>query len=108
MYTPLCGAIISLVYPRWYLDVAQRSSAGRPITFSDGYPEPIVSPVGGPLYVVHRALRVSEPTCESEPVAVYNWFPTGPTRRFHSWLLRGRATLISPDVLLSSLYCTPP
>ena len=69
--------------------------------------ESIVSPVGGALYVVHGALRVSEPTYESEPVTVFNYLSTGPARRFHMWLLRGRAMQVPPDVLRPSLCCNP-
>ena len=94
------------MYLRQYLDEAKRSSTGRPI-LSDGYPEPIVSPVGAPLCTFHGALHVSAPTCQSEPVIVYHCLSTGPAQRFHLWFLRGRATPISPDVFLPSLCYTP-
>ena len=40
-------------------------------------------------------------------LTVCNLLPTGPAWRLHLCLLRGRATPISPDVLLPSLGCTP-
>ena len=107
MYTLLRSTDISLVYPWQYLDEAESCSMGWLIPSSDGYPEPVVTPFGSSLYVFHGALRVGELAGESEPVTIYNWLPIGPARRFHLWLLRGRATLISLNVLFPSLCCTP-
>ena len=56
---------------------------GRSNPFSGGYPEPVISPVGGLLYVCHGTLGVGEPTFENKPVTVCNLLPTGPAWRFH-------------------------
>ena len=80
---PLCRAVKTLVYPWQYVCEAERSPTGRSIPFSGGYPEPIISPVGAPLYIFHGTLRVGEPTFEETPLTVCNLLPTGPAWRFH-------------------------
>ena len=47
------------------------------MSFSYGYPKPVISPVEDPLCAFHDAIRVSEPTGESEALAVYIVLPTG-------------------------------
>ena len=56
--------VTSLIYPRHYIGEAERTSGGWFIPPFDGYPEPIVSPVGVPLYVFHGAFRVSDPNLQ--------------------------------------------
>ena len=68
----------TLVWPWQYVCEAERSLTGRSIPFSGGYPEPVISPVGVPLYVFHGALPVGEPPVEDKPVTICNLLPTGP------------------------------
>ena len=58
--------VTSLIYPRHYIGEAERTSGGWFIPPFDGYPEPIVSPVGVPLYVFHGAFRVSDPNLQKK------------------------------------------
>ena len=57
------------------------------MSFSYGYTKPVISPVEDPLCAFHDAIRVSEPTGDSEPLTGCNKFPTSLTRRFRLWLL---------------------
>ena len=44
----------------WYFRETKRSPTGRPTTFYDGYPEPVVSAVGVPPYIFHSSVRASQ------------------------------------------------
>ena len=69
--------------PWQYVCEAECSPTGRSIPFAGGYPEPVISPVGDPLYVFHGALRAGEPPIEDKPVTTCKLLPTGPAWRFH-------------------------